>query len=150
MIYLASPYSTPIMTVLQDRVAKAQQFTLLCVQQGLPVFSPIVYFHPMAMALRLPTDAGFWHDVNMSFLRRCDVMFVLRLTGWEQSKGMLVEMNAAKILGIQQVHYDANFQPIQQTAKKPEGVAVPVRGVPAGSKDNGGLQVPGEDSSKVS
>lgn len=113
MIYLASPYSTPIKTVMEDRVQKAQQFTMACIQQGLPVFSPIVYFHPIAMALQLPTDAGFWHNMNMSFLRRCDVIFVLRLTGWEQSKGMKVELNAAKILGIQQVHYGPDFKPIQ-------------------------------------
>lgn len=113
MIYLASPYSTPIPSVLLDRVAAATQFTAQCIQQGLPVWSPIVYYHPFAKALGLPGDAGFWHSMNMPFLRKAEVVFALRLMGWEQSKGMRVELNAAKLLGIQVVHYGPDFKVIQ-------------------------------------
>lgn len=113
MIYLASPYSTPIASVLQERVAKTIQFTMLCIQQGLPVFSPITYFHPLAQAAGMQTDAETWHNTNMQFLRKSDVVFALRLVGWEQSKGMKVELNVAKMLGIPVQHYSATFEPLQ-------------------------------------
>lgn len=113
MIYLASPYTTPIASVLEQRVTAAIQFTALCIQQGLPVFSPIMYFHPLAIHFNLPTDSGYWHNINMQFLRRADAVFALRLMGWEQSKGMKIELNVAKVAGIPVVHYGPDFKVIQ-------------------------------------
>lgn len=113
MIYIASPYSTPIPTVLEERVKAVRQFTAACIAQGLPAFSPIAYFHPFATAMNMPTDAGFWNAVNMQFLRKADAVFLLCLMGWENSKGVKVELNVAKLVGIPIVKYGPDFKVLQ-------------------------------------
>lgn len=120
MIYIASPYSTPIASVLEERVHKVTQFTGLMIQQGYPVFSPIAYFHAYAKAFNLPTDAGFWHQINMQFLRKSECLWVLRLVGWEQSKGLTIERKIAKSLAMPIIHFDANFQPLNNGAPFPD------------------------------
>ena len=76
MIYVASPYSTPIRTVLEERVRRVTAFTAKLIAEGAPAFSPIVYFHPMAQVLALPTDAQYWHYINMAFMRKADAVFL--------------------------------------------------------------------------
>lgn len=111
MIYVASPYSSPILQVPEQRFRATAQFVLHLLQEGAgPVFSPIVYFHPLATQAALPTDAGYWHNTNMQFLRRAEVVFLLRLTGWEQSKGVAIELNVAKMLGIPVRHFSPDFR----------------------------------------
>lgn len=113
MIYLASPYSSPLPTVQEDRYKLAVAFTLECLREGVNVFSPIAYFHSFAQVGGLPTDAGYWHNTNMSYLRKADAVFCLRLAGWEQSKGVTVELNTARILNIPVVHYGPDFKVVQ-------------------------------------
>lgn len=116
MIYLGTPYSSPLPTVVEERVRKAIEFTGLMSRQGFVVFSPVVYYHPIARAFGLPTDANHWHNVNMQYLRRAECLWVLRLVGWEQSKGLITERKLAKALSIPIIHFDANFQPLNDGA----------------------------------
>lgn len=118
MIYLASPYSSKLVGAakLQQetlRYQEALKFTLYITAQGVPIFSPIAYYHPMAKALKAPTDEEFWHNLNMPFLRRAEAVFVLHLPGWDQSKGVQIESRLAKQLAIPIVHYNTEFQPIE-------------------------------------
>lgn len=113
MIYLASPYSTPIPSVLEQRVNAARQFTAACIKQGLPVFSPIVYYHPFATAFNLPTDAKYWHAMNMPFLRSAEAVFLLCLIGWDKSEGIKIELNVAKLIGIPVIKYGPDFKVMQ-------------------------------------
>lgn len=86
-------------------------------QRGLPVFSPIAYAHPYVVPFSLGTDAKHWHEFNMPFLRRADAVFVLQLTGWEDSAGMKVELSLARQLCIPIIQYDADFNPIADSAQ---------------------------------
>lgn len=113
MIYVAAPYSSPLVGVQEQRLDKTIEFVLHLTLRGMTAFSPVVYFHPAARSLNLPEDATTWHNHNMQFLRRADAVFVLRLTGWDQSKGVQVEMKLAKALGIQIVHFAPDFSPVQ-------------------------------------
>jgi len=114
MIYIASPYSSPgLPTVQEQRYQAAVKFAGLLISQGLPAFSPIAYFHPFSQAYKLPGDAQFWHNTNMRFLRGADAIFLLRLPGWEQSKGVTIELNIAKALGIPRSDFGPDFNPIQ-------------------------------------
>lgn len=113
MIYIAAPYSSGLPTVVESRLVETTKFVMTLLSQGVPAFSPVLYFHPLAMAMGLPTDAGHWHNHNMQFLRKADAMFVLRLTGWDQSKGVQIETKIAKALGMQVVHFGPDFQPVQ-------------------------------------
>jgi hypothetical protein len=49
---------------------------------------------------------------NMAFLRKAEALFVLRIQGWEKSKGLQIEMNVAKMLDIPIVHYNDKFEEV--------------------------------------
>jgi hypothetical protein len=118
MIYLASPYSSPLPELVQDRYQRAVAFTMSMIAQGVPCFSPIAYCHPFALAAKMPTDAQFWLQFNMQFLRKAEAVFVLRLPGWDQSKGVQIELKMAKALHIPIIHFDQSGQQLN-TADDP-------------------------------
>lgn len=68
----------------------------------------------MAKIGNLPQDAAHWQKFNMEFLRHCEAMFLLRLTGWDQSKGVQIETRVAKMLGLPIVHFNDKFEEILQ------------------------------------
>jgi hypothetical protein len=113
MIYVASPYSSPLPEIVRYRYEKACLFTDRLIAKGEPAFSPIAYCHPIAMRTRMTTDASTWMAFNMSFLRKADALYLLRLSGWDKSKGVEVEMNVAKMLGIPIVEWNENFRVVQ-------------------------------------
>lgn len=113
MIYVAAPYSSPLVGIQEQRLERTIEFVLHLTSRGVTAFSPVTYFYPLARALNLPEDATTWHNHNMQFLRRAEAMFVLRLTGWDQSKGVQVEMKLAKALNIEIAHFAPDFSPVQ-------------------------------------
>jgi hypothetical protein len=110
VIYLASPYSHPDPLIMRTRFLIAEQFVVhILKKDNLIIFSPIVYCHKLAVDNALPTDANFYMVFNMNMLRRSEAMFRLELKGWEESKGVEVESNIAKMLSIPIVRFDADF-----------------------------------------
>lgn len=118
MIYLASPYTSNLAGDLKaaaerNRYVKALDFIAhIMMTGGPPVFSPIVYCHPIAVKHQLPVDAEHWLKFNVAFLRKADAMFVLRIQGWEKSKGVEIEMRMANMLGIPIVHFNDQFEEV--------------------------------------
>lgn len=121
MIYVASPYSSALegpaaRRMEEKRYLEALTFiTLVLTTSKLPVFSPIVYVHPIAAANggKLGTDAEFWAKFNMAFLRKAEALFLLQLPGWQQSKGVAVELKTADFLGIPIQRYSEDFTQVQ-------------------------------------
>lgn len=109
MIYIASPYSSPIPEITLTRVQRVTQFVDLLISQGEIAFSPIVYCHPISQRVNVGTTATDWHAFNMSILRRCDAAYFLRLPGWEKSQGMETERKVCRVLHIYTEDYDADF-----------------------------------------
>lgn len=110
MIYLASPYSHPDSLIRKTRFLIAEQFIAHChdTMHVVP-FSPIVYLHKMAEDNKWPGDAGYWRPFNMNMLRKSDALFALKLDGWEESKGMALELKLAKMLNIPITSYNNIF-----------------------------------------
>lgn len=104
MIYIASPYSSPIDATRHQRFLAVREFTVRMVNKGFAAFSPILYAHEMATAHMLPTDAFFWERFNTSILRHCEACFVLQLPGWEDSIGVTAEIEMCIKLHIP-LHY---------------------------------------------
>lgn len=99
MIYLASPYSHPEPDVMECRYEVVMRITArLIVDAKLIVYSPIVHCHVMAIKHQLPKDAEFWKVYNLGVLQKCDSLWVAKLSGWEQSKGVLWEIEQASQL----------------------------------------------------
>ena len=98
--YLASPYSHP------DPMVRQQRFETVCfvaaklMQQGNYVFSPIAHTHPIAVKGELPKDFDFWEGFDREMLKGCGELLVVRMDGWEASKGVAAEIKIANELGI--------------------------------------------------
>lgn len=119
MIFISSPYSHPDPTIRKTRYRLACDFVVhLMNSENLIAFSPIVYGHELSSIYSVPTDAQFWLAFNTNMLRRCEAMFELQLTGWEDSKGMHLERNIARMLGIPHVEYDSNFNNLTELRAK--------------------------------
>lgn len=97
-IYVASPYSDPDPDVRADRYFRVLKHTAELIAEGRPAYSPIVHFHDMAIRHDLPYDFHFWKRVNASMIQGCEELHVLRLPGWEESKGVAFEIEFAALL----------------------------------------------------
>jgi len=116
MIYVASPYSSPIkdsyryMTVIEmahktkvlmeNRYLAAMKYVAKNLKEGKNYFSPIVYTHEMAHGHCLPKDFKFWQEINHRYLEACSELHVLMLEGWEDSAGVKDEINYAITHGM--------------------------------------------------
>ncbi len=113
MIYIASPYSSPILEAQAHRFEAVRRFTAHCLAQGIMAFSPIVYAHEMAGQFNFKTDAQSWVRFNSDMLRRCEAVFVYCLPGWDTSKGVKVELGQAKALLMEVAYFNEDFSPRQ-------------------------------------
>jgi hypothetical protein len=94
--YLASPYSGNE----QENYEAAAKFTAERMAQGHVIFSPIVHCHQIAIDYNLPGDFNFWQNYNFAMLDIADELMVLKLPGWERSKGVAGEIDFAANAGI--------------------------------------------------
>ncbi|MBC7855845.1 MAG: DUF1937 family protein [Pirellulaceae bacterium] len=98
MIYLASPYSHPDPTIRDQRYLAACRAAVELLQTGATVFSPVVQGHALSR-FGLPTDWEFWRKHDGEHLRRCDELVVVTLNGWQESVGVLAEIELAREFG---------------------------------------------------
>lgn len=98
MIYLASPYSHPDPAVREVRFQAACRKAAEMIRYGIIVFSPIAHAHPIA-AHGLPGGWAFWVEYDRAFIEMCAEMWVLRLNGWRESRGVQAEIEVADHLG---------------------------------------------------
>jgi hypothetical protein len=100
-IYVASPYSSPAREVECLRYLQVMKFmTFLINEFSSPrdptFYSPILHCHDWAEKNNLAKDAVTWRKMNMGMLRHASALFVLRLDGWRESKGLSTEIQFAK------------------------------------------------------
>lgn len=98
MIYLASPYSDPDPTIEEARYILACAATVSLMEKGYMVFCPIVMCHPLVAHFGLKGNWDYWGQYDLVMLRKCDELYVLKLTGWENSEGVTSEIVEAKML----------------------------------------------------
>ena len=94
-IYLACPYSHKNGTIRHQRFIEANDIAAQLMKQGHHVFSPISHTHPIAIQCDLPLGFDFWEEYDTCFIGWCDEVFVLRLNGWAESKGVKAEIKIA-------------------------------------------------------
>jgi hypothetical protein len=100
LVYLASPYSNPDPAVRHARFEEACRVALWLMDSGLAVFSPIAHSHPIEQCCGRVEGLDFWMKQDIAVLRHCSKVIVLRLWGWEQSKGVAREIELAEQLQI--------------------------------------------------
>jgi hypothetical protein len=100
MIYLASPYSDPNPAVMEARFDAVCRYAGKLMNEGHVVYSPIAHCHPIAVRTGLPRDWAFWQKFDTEMLRGAAEFWVLKLPGWESSKGIKGEREIAEMMGI--------------------------------------------------
>ena len=98
LIYLASPYAHDSAIVREARLDAVRYVCGKLVNEGKIVLSPMVYTGELALRGYHPPQG--WYAWDLQFLARADELLVLQLPGWEESKGVLVEIAAAQARNI--------------------------------------------------
>jgi hypothetical protein len=99
-VYLASPYSSPNLQVIQSRFDAAEKATAFLLKQSIWAYSPIVHCHVLARKYNLPTDTKYWREYNYAMVSGAKALLVLKLPGWQDSVGVADEVAYATSLGI--------------------------------------------------
>lgn len=99
MIYLATPFSDSDPNVQEQRFQQACQAAAALIRNGTPVFCPIAHSYPIAQ-YDLPTDWTFWERVDRLQMQSCTEVVVVKLDGWEQSRGIAAEVQIAEEMGL--------------------------------------------------
>jgi hypothetical protein len=104
--YLASPYSHENGAVEHARYmdAKAHAIHYTLEEKDFAVFSPINYSHPIHVRMKdmkmTPISYQSWIDWDLSILEQADALWVLKLPGWDVSRGVMIEMTYANTMAI--------------------------------------------------
>ena len=98
LIYLASPFAHQSAEVREARLEAVRHVCGKMIDEGRIVLSPLVYAGELAQrGFHAPQG---WYAWDLQFLARADELLVLQLPGWEESKGVLVEIAAAQARNI--------------------------------------------------
>lgn len=98
--YVASPYSDRLSINRLIRSSKTARFVGNLIANGEVAFSPIVHGHAIADMVKLPHDFDFWQNYCLTMLGAANKLVVLRLDGWDKSKGVAGEIKFAEEHGI--------------------------------------------------
>ena len=98
LVYIASPYAHPSPEVREARLEAVRHVCGRMVSEGKIVMSPLVYLGELAFRGVHPPQG--WYAFDLQLLARCDELLVLQLSGWEDSRGVLVEIAGAQTRGL--------------------------------------------------
>ena len=107
LVYIASPYAHPSAEVREARLEAVRHVCGRMVNEGKIVMSPLVYLGELAYRGIHPPQG--WYAFDLQLLARCDELLVLQLPGWEDSKGVLVEIAGAQTKGM-----PVNLMPLEE------------------------------------
>ena len=96
-LYIAGPYSHPDRGVRLERFHRLNDIAAKFMQspEGHVVFSPISMTHPIAEQHELPLGWEFWERNDRAFISWCNILVVVKLPGWQESKGVAAEIAIA-------------------------------------------------------
>ena len=123
LTYLAVPYSHSDRYVRVARWIAANQTAAKLMAVGQYIFSPISHTHPIAEASNgaLPVGWDYWEKFDRQYLSFCKKIIVLRIPGWEESKGVQAEIKIGTEMGIPVEYMDwdmpAKYEEIVELCK---------------------------------
>lgn len=117
-IYLASPYTAyredgSFDEALMDyRYLQVVECFHKLVGAGLIVYCPIAMTHRIdcmnSERYGTPISPDFWYEFDKPFIQNASMLFVLKLNGWTQSKGLREEIETARARNIPIVYLEAH------------------------------------------
>lgn len=100
MIYLASPYSHENEKIREERYWTVCYAAARLMAEGHHIFSPIAMTHGICASTGGDNFAFLhWKELDEEMIRLCDEFWILRMDGWEESKGIKAELAYAVSLG---------------------------------------------------
>lgn len=99
LVYVASPYSDDSQYVVEKRFVDTEFAMVQLYDQGYLALSPILLGHAAAKTYGMPKDFDYWKKLDTKLIEACDSLFVLALSGWDRSVGVLAEIKIAHDLG---------------------------------------------------
>jgi len=100
MIYLCSVYSLNADAhLMQRRYQYAAQKTAEFMKAGHTVFCPINHCHPIAVRFDMPKSWDFWKEHDIKYIDAASEVWVLKMPGWTESKGITAEIHHAVMTG---------------------------------------------------
>ena len=103
--YIASPYGDEDADLMQRRFDQVCATAARLMREGLSVLSPIAHSHPIAQ-YGLPKGWDYWQEIDLMLLKRCDGLIVVMIEGWDDSRGVLAEIDWAAEHGMP-IRYEA-------------------------------------------
>ena len=107
MIYLAAPYSHEDSDVVARRMAYFCIVDAKLCKQGLITVSPLSK-HLIKTYTDIPLTWDFWKSYSEKLMEKCDSLYVITLSGWEDSIGVQAEIQMAKERSMEIVYLDVN------------------------------------------
>lgn len=127
MIYLSIPYRNHEYLAFQVSCAVAARL----VKKGEAVFSPIIQSHTISNnVIGLDrSDCDFWMERDLQILEKCDKLYVIMLSGWNEDRRVKTEIQTAMEHKKQIMSLDPlDFVPIQKIEEwREEGKMYPWR-----------------------
>jgi hypothetical protein len=100
LIYLASPYSHPDKWVERLRWSLVTALGTKLIQDGHHIFGPITESASYADFGIDNSGWNYWGEHDRLMLLKCDKLMVMKLPGWEESKGVQAEIKIATAAGM--------------------------------------------------
>lgn len=98
--YLASPYAK-YLHGKEAAFEDACMWTSALIKAGVPCFSPIAHSHSITTIAHMDKDShDLWMPQDLSILRGANGVIILPMKGWQESKGVGMEVDAALKLDI--------------------------------------------------
>lgn len=98
LIYLTGPHEAPNFdkeeALLYHYAEAISYFTHAA--ENLCLFSPLLYNDNLVVHADLSTDFSFWAQRNFFMIKKSSAMWVLTLSGWENSYGLSQELEYAE------------------------------------------------------
>ena len=122
-IYLAIPYSG----AEEESYELANKITVLLMNNGFNVFSPITHSHPLSKVGKLPGNWEFWEQIDYQFVDWCDILVVIehvyknetKKINYITSTGVTAEVKYAEKQGKKIVYINPDF--IDNLKMTPDG-----------------------------
>ncbi len=101
LIYLACPFRHADPFVRRKRCAAAHYVAAQLFLKGMHVFSPLTHNEILIDIIQDKVPGEHWMQFDLTLLAQCKKLYVLKMDGWEKSKGVAREMAFAHANGIQ-------------------------------------------------
>jgi len=101
MLYLAAPYTHENPKITEEWVKLTANAAAWLMAQGHHVIAPTLFGHTLVQTTGFEDTHTFWVDWGLNLLSRCDELYVLKLDGWKESKGIKQEVQEARKNGMQ-------------------------------------------------